>query len=167
LDHFFFGTLMDREVLELVIGRPIEDAAIRPAHLDGYRLLRAADDPYPALVPAPGARVSGIVVSGLDAAAVARLEWFEGTEYRSRPVEVTFADGTRATALIQSPTETLDVGEADWTLDDWAREEKPLLLALTRAHMALMGRVDIEEAIRRWDALREDLEAKARAKNRE
>jgi len=166
LDYFFFGTLMDREVLELVIGRRIEDAAIRPAHLDGYRLLRAADDPYPALVPAPGSRVRGIVVSGLDAAAVARLEWFEGTEYRARPVEVAFADGARATALIQSPTEALDVGEADWTLAGWTREEKPLLLALTRAHMALMGRVGLEEAIRRWDALRETLVAKARKKGR-
>ncbi len=164
LDYFFFGTLMDREVLELVLGRRVEDSAIRRAHLDGYRLLRAADDPYPALVPAPGERVSGIVVSGLDDEAAARLEWFEGTEYQARPVEVALDDGGRVTALIQSPTEVLDIGDEEWTLEDWAREEKPLLLALTRAHMALMGKVGIDEAIRRWDALREKLLAERGAK---
>ncbi len=164
MDYFFFGTLMDREVLALVLGRPVDDADVEPATLDGFRLLRARDDPYPALVPAPDSQVEGIVVTGLDARDVARLEWFEGAEYHARPVTVTLAGGERRTALVQSPTEVLDVGNREWSLEDWKKTEKQLLMTLTRAHMSLMGKVDIDEAIRRWDAMREALLAKAGAR---
>ncbi len=50
MDYFFFGTMRDRDVLELVVGRPVTDADTEAAALPGYRLARAIDDSYPALV---------------------------------------------------------------------------------------------------------------------
>ncbi|MFQ5959012.1 MAG: gamma-glutamylcyclotransferase family protein [Alphaproteobacteria bacterium] len=155
--HFFFGTLKDRDVLALVIGRRIDDADVEGAVLAGYRLARVVDDPYPAPLPHDGARIEGILVRGLTPAEVERLAWFEGKEYAPDTVEVELPGGGTAEALIQAPTEVLEIVGEDWDVEAWRRDEKDLLMTLTRGHMALYGRASLDEAIRIWDETREKL----------
>ena len=159
MGYFFFGTLRDRDVLALVIGRRIDDADIKAAVLAGYRLARVADDPYPAPVADAAARSEGIVVHGLSPDEVARLAWFEGKEYAPRTVAVALAGGDTAEAQLQTPTTALEITDADWDFEAWRRDEKALLMTLTRGHMALYGRASLDEAIRAWDETREKLTA--------
>ncbi len=166
--HFFFGTLKDRDVLALVIGRPLDDADVAGAVLAGYRLVRVVDDPYPAPVPDAGAAIDGIVVHGLGRAEVERLAWFEGYEFAPHRVAVTpTGGGAPVEALIQAPTAALEIAGEDgdfeaWDFEAWRRDEKALLMTLTRGHMALHGRASLDEAVRIWDETREKLAAAPR-----
>ncbi len=159
---FFFGTLRDRDVLALVIGRDVPVADVETAEIDGFRLARVVDESYPALVPQAGGRVEGVLVSGLGVVEVERLVWFEGKEYAPKTVEVLLtASGARVEASMQAPTRHLEIGEDDWDFQSWQRREKDLLIALTRGHMALFGRTDLDAAIDAWDQAREELQAKS------
>ncbi|MEE8203939.1 MAG: hypothetical protein V3R74_09320, partial [Alphaproteobacteria bacterium] len=60
---------------------------------------------------------------------------------------------------LQTPTTALEITDADWDFEAWRRDEKALLMTLTRGHMALYGRASLDEAIRAWDETREKLTA--------
>src|SRR3546814_17121738 len=60
--YCFFGTLMDPDVLRLVLGRPVTRGALAPAPLHGYRRLRILRDSLPVLVADPPAAVQGLVL---------------------------------------------------------------------------------------------------------
>jgi gamma-glutamylcyclotransferase (GGCT)/AIG2-like uncharacterized protein YtfP len=82
---FVYGTLLFPEVLYAVSGESPDGAAAR---LAGYerRLVRGAA--YPAILPSPGGRVEGWLWRGLSAAALSRVDRFEGTIYRRQSVRV-------------------------------------------------------------------------------
>ena len=48
--YFFYGTLMDRDVLNIVSGLNLAPARLRPARLPGYRRVRVQDVQYPAVL---------------------------------------------------------------------------------------------------------------------
>ncbi len=160
MDYFFCGTMRDLDVLELVVGRRAADTDMEPAALPGYRLARAIDESYPAVLPHAGCRIDGVLVHRLSAAEVERILWFEGWEYASRSVEVVLRDGAHAPASIFVPTEVLEFVEDEWDFDHWRRTEKDLLMTLVRGHMKLFGRATQDEAIRVWDETRERRQSK-------
>ncbi len=150
MTYFFFGTLRDRDMLDLVVGRHVADGDVEPGTLPRVRLLRVADEAYPALVPHAESRVEGVRVTGLTVAEVERIAWFEGKEYALRTVDVVRADGGRATAQVHVASETLELVDEDWDFARWRRTEKDLVMTLAREHMALRGRVSLDEAMGIW-----------------
>ena len=58
---FFFGTLRDRELLAIVLGRPVSPGEMRPARAPGHAARRLAGQDYPHLVAEPGAMAEGVV----------------------------------------------------------------------------------------------------------
>jgi gamma-glutamylcyclotransferase (GGCT)/AIG2-like uncharacterized protein YtfP len=89
---FVYGTLMDEDRLVALTDRPVSR---RPATLEGFMRKTAAHG-YPTIVPRPGARVDGMLLEHLDAAALAALDAYEdlGRLYARRPAEVV-VDGRR------------------------------------------------------------------------
>lgn len=94
---FFYGTLMAPEVFYTVCYQSwpppagATDAHVfSPAVLSGYCRHRVRYADYPGIVAdeSTGATVRGIVVSGLTATHVARLDHFEGSEYDRVPLQV-------------------------------------------------------------------------------
>ena len=69
---FFFGSLMDADLLRLVLDREIEEIEHAAAEILGYERRRAKNESFPIIVPTPGGRVEGRLVTGLTAADVAR-----------------------------------------------------------------------------------------------
>lgn len=53
-----------------------------PATLSSWKRCQVAGQSYPAIVPAPAESVSGVLWIGLNQSAIARLDAFEGEEYR-------------------------------------------------------------------------------------
>lgn len=167
MTYFFFGTLRDLDVLEVVIGRSVSNGDVKAAEISGYRLVRVIDESYPALVGDADGRVEGVFVSGLKAMEIERLAWFEGKEYMPKAVEVRLTEsGEGMEASIQVPTQHLETTDDDWEFQSWKRNEKEHLISLTRAHMALFGNCSLDEAIDAWDASREELEAQSTATTR-
>lgn len=128
---FFFGTLMDRDVLTAVLGREVADGDVRPAVLDGWRRAGVAGRSYPMLVRHPAGRVEGLLVDGLDGDDRERLERYEGPEYRVAALTVR-ADGGDVPAGVFLCRPEVEAGRREWRLEDWRRRHKPSTLAAIR-----------------------------------
>src|SRR5215510_10196859 len=99
---FFYGTLLDPDVVALVLGRRLPPAAFMTASLPGHARRRIKGGSYPIVVRDPRGEVPGAVVGGLSARDVARLWAFEGPRYRIAPLKVK-VDGCLTTVSVFEP----------------------------------------------------------------
>jgi len=135
---FFFGTLLDGDVLALVLGRGVADGDMQAAEIDGFRRVRVQGRAYPMLLPHPGGRVAGRLISGLDAVDVARLRVYEGPEYQIAPILVrTGAAMVKAEMFVCPPALAAD--RREWSLEQWQLRHKRKVLPGLRQLMAGFG----------------------------
>lgn len=85
MNLFAYGTLMWPEVLESVIGRHLDGVR---ATLGGYQRRRIIGEHYPAIIPASGEVVDGILYENLTEADFLHLDLFEGEEYDRVTVQI-------------------------------------------------------------------------------
>jgi gamma-glutamylcyclotransferase (GGCT)/AIG2-like uncharacterized protein YtfP len=119
-------------VIKLVAGRRF---AAEPARLAGFRRSALAGVVSPAVLPAPGAMTDGIVYAGLDAAAVARIDRFEGELYERRALSVALASGAHCEAFVYvlRPEHFALATDADWDLEAFRERHLRDYLASCRA----------------------------------
>ena len=157
---FFFGTLMDRDILEAVIGRPAPAGPFPRALLPGYRRVKLRGESHPMILPAPEALLDGLIVDGLQPSDIDRIMFFESVDYDPKPVRVTPLAGGAAEG---EPAEAASIeahvffGSAEAAHDDepwdhgrWLAEDKLAELHEARLWMALYGAIDYAEADRLW-----------------
>jgi hypothetical protein len=135
MTYFFFGTLMDRDVLATVLDRPIAREEMASAWLHDHRRVRAAQASYPLLVPSPGVVVSGMVFRPRHAGDDVRIRHFEGEEYAARWLNVHLACGRRRAARVFFGVEALQPTEEPWDLAAWTRAHKAAFLEQCREWM--------------------------------
>jgi hypothetical protein len=124
LVFFFYGTLLDEEVLAAVIGRAVPPRCSEPAFLVGYRRVRMEGTRYPALVSGAGGRVDGLLVRGIAPTEAARLAAFEGPFYRLGGIRVTTARGRRVAASTFLPRGGQRQASGEWDPEAWRRHHK-------------------------------------------
>lgn len=90
MNVFVYGSLQFPKVWRTVVRGNYNGA---PALLQGHRRSALRDAEYPGAVPDPGARIAGWVWFDIDADDVARLDAFEGDEYRRDEVVVVVEAG--------------------------------------------------------------------------
>ena len=130
---FFFGTLMDEEVLTLVVGRRSSAQVRRPAVLSGYRRVKARGVSYPVIVNADNGSVDGLLVSGFDRTAAARLAAYEGAAYETAEVTVSTAGRShRALVFVPRPDGGLVPLDEDWLYEEWRRRHRATFVARLR-----------------------------------
>jgi hypothetical protein len=144
--YFFFGTLMDRDVLAAVLDRPVAGDELSRAWLHGYRRVRAAHTSYPILVPAPGMVVGGVVFQPRDARDDVRIRHFEDGEYAERRLVVHRAGGRRLVTRVFLALEVLQATDEAWDLAAWARGHKGAFLEQCREWMRDCPEYDSEPA---------------------
>ncbi len=148
--YFFFGTLMDHEVLGIVLGRDPTPLRIEPARLGGFRRLRVKGESYPTLEATAGGHVDGRLVWGLEATDIARIAFYEGEEYYQSHIEVRCADGATQVALTFA-TEPNMATAGDWDFEHWRSMDRPHIVAAAQAFMRHFGSVsDTSVSDRRW-----------------
>ena len=157
LPLFCFGSLMDRDVLALVLDRePLPPGIhMEPASISGFRKVRLPHETYPMLVPAAEGEAGGALIHGLSRQDLDRIVFFEGEEYELAPCVVRLGDGEVADALffdegIMPPPRT-----EQWDFDSWQREHKAYLLRQSKVYMAWFGRMSAAEADRFWQEYHE------------
>ncbi len=130
---FFFGTLLDEEVLTLVVGRKVPAADKRPASLPGFRRVRARGVTYPIIVSRENSSVAGLLVSGLADAEAKRLIEYEGANYDLVTLSVT-AGSRRHQARVFVPVGQggLTPLDEDWTFEEWTRLHRDGFVARLR-----------------------------------
>jgi hypothetical protein len=131
---FFFGTLMDIDVLSEVIGRKVPAELLKPAHLSGFRRVAVEGASYPIIVEDEDGVVEGVMMAGISPEERALLEAYEGKGYRVTDARVD-ARAQRREVLMFEPVEGAhSVKGKDWDLAHWQRHDK--------AHFL--------EGVRRW-----------------
>ncbi len=125
---FFYGTLLDPDVRAAVIGRPVPAEHLRAATLIGYVRRYRANASYPVLVPSEGARVDGLLVSGVRPPEVERLIAFEGDEYALIEIPVSPSHGTPLTAATFLSLPTVPATSEAWAFEPWRRRHKQAYL---------------------------------------
>lgn len=88
---FTYGSLMFAEVWQPLVGGRYRS---EPAVLPGYRRFAVPGVAYPGIVAAPGQEVAGLLYRDVAPDDLARLDLFEGAEYRREALPVTLADGS-------------------------------------------------------------------------
>ena len=156
LPYFFFGTLMDPDVLTVVLDRPAETVQRTAARLERFRRARVRGESYPVLEPSEDGIVHGLLVLRLTELETRRIAYYEGDEYRLVRLDVICGEGVQSALAFAEATSLATDGEWDFTR--WQREEKQALLEAARDFMARFGDAhDPETADARW------LEAKQQA----
>ncbi len=136
VEYFFYGTLMDGDVLARVVGQPVPPARMEAAVVEGYRRLYVTGAWYPMLVPAPGGRVEGRLVSGIDAAQAARIAHFESDAYELEALPVRAARRGPVRALTFMARPGVAASPEEWDLASWRRRHKRTYLRLVGVWMA-------------------------------
>ncbi|MDH3453017.1 MAG: gamma-glutamylcyclotransferase [Gammaproteobacteria bacterium] len=153
---FFFGSLMDRDVAELVLDRHIEPRLQQPGILHGYKRLLVAEESYPALAPRAGGKVTGVVVDEISDADLARMQFFESAEFAPVAREIELIGGEYVSAQTFIAREVLQYTDQPWDFGHWLRDDKTDYLALVRDWMAAYGKRETHQLEAAWSSARRE-----------
>ena len=135
---FFYGTLLDRDVTALVLGRRLPASSFAPALLPGWSRWRVQGGSYPISIPDRKGSVVGAVVGGLSARDVARLAAYEGAGYRISSLKVRLGGALTRVSVFEPIVSKLKPTARPWNLVLWQRQDKKTFVA--RLTKALSGR---------------------------
>ena len=115
-DLFFYGTLRHLPLREVVMGAPVTALNIQDAVLPDHVVLAVAEGPFPMIQSQPGGQARGLLLRGLTAEQIDRLDFYEGSfAYDLR--SVTLADGQTAEVYFPQPDQW--TGQDPWSLEAW------------------------------------------------
>jgi hypothetical protein len=150
---------MDRDLLEAVIDRTSDHLHLQHARLSDHVAETAQGYSFPTLVARRGANVDGVLARGLSNADVARISYFEDTEYSTVNLTVATAQ-TRVVAQVFVGNATLASSGEPWDFLHWQTHHKRLLVAVTRRVMREhYGITPFEDIDRQWHRIKAELEA--------
>ena len=109
LKLFFYGTLMDRQILRSVAGDDILGRFLGDAILKDYQAFYVLDEDYPVLQPKPGMEVRGHLYLVATKDELDRLMAYEGDEYVLGPIKTSLGD---AKAFL--PSSLVEVSDLPW-----------------------------------------------------
>lgn len=135
MSFFFFGTLMDRDVLEIVLDRPVGAGELMPARLRGHRRVRTATGSYPMLKPDPDGVVEGLLLMAPSGRDATRILHFEDEEYVEGRITVHAASDRKIEARAFFALASMGETEEPWEPDGWASRHKPDFLSACREWM--------------------------------
>lgn len=113
---FAYGTLICSDIMKDVSGLDVRG---EPAKLEDFRRGLVRGEVFPAILPAPGHCVQGVVYQPITKSAWSRLDDFEGDIYERQAVNVRLSDGrmlSAGTYVIVPPSAHL-LTNRKWDLD--------------------------------------------------
>ncbi len=158
---FFYGTLQYRPLLALVLGD--SRAVLRPAALADHAVSWADGQAFPLIHAQPGAQAQGLLVDGLSAQDVARLNFYEGGfAYTLHDRVVQVDGGDQATQVYFSDPGHWTPG-APWALLDWVDRWGAMTLHAAAEVMSYYGHLDAEQVAQRFTMIRMRADSRVRA----
>lgn len=159
---FFYGSLRDRQLAEIVLGRPLAPDDMVAASVQDHAAYRMADEAYPALLPAPGMVAEGVLLLAPRDADIARLAFYEEAEYGLADIDVLTAEGPRKARYFCVTQKTPTQPEA-WDYQRWQAEDRDVALHAADELMAYYGRLPEERIDEIWSAIMIRARQRARA----
>jgi hypothetical protein len=136
---FFFGTLMDLDVLTYLLERPIDVEDLHPAEFRGFRRMGVAGASYPMLVADEAAAIEGRLLRRATARDIARINHYESEEYRAELRHVVTEQGVETTAWLYLGLDHMVAAEEPWSLARWQAEHKLAFFAACDGWMSDFG----------------------------
>ncbi len=152
---FFYGTMRDPDVRQMVFGGRAEELTIRPALLVGFRPCSARGGDYPVLVRRTAARARGQLVEGLRYADLLRLFHFEGPHYRPSRQLAIDPSGRRLSAWVLLPDSPHQASARVWRLRQWQLYRKPRMMPRLRIWMREFDRFESNSVEITWPVRRQ------------
>ena len=156
LPLFCFGSLMDWDVLTVVLGCFPTELSMVPAQLPGHRVAKLPHESYPMLVADEDRQAPGQLLIGLTESQLDRVIFFEGEEYQLSPCVVTLDNGSQQNALFFSEGIMPTPEMGDWDFHQWRNAHKDHLLRQSAAYMAYYGKMSAQEADYYWQTYSEE-----------
>jgi len=118
---FCYGTLCVPEIMRRVVGGRVAEPVA--CSIMGYACYSLSGLEYPGIVPEKGERVTGVLYSGLSRAQLAKLDAYEGEQYRRQRVliDVGQALAVQAWTYILQPRYYHRRSEKGWSLEQFRR----------------------------------------------
>ncbi|MEM8791207.1 MAG: NUDIX domain-containing protein [Pseudomonadota bacterium] len=159
---FFYGSLRDHALLEIVLDRSIASDEIAAAQAANHLICRLAMEAYPILVPNDGSTAEGIALlspTGLD---IDRLIYFEEAEYGLIDITVETAGGPLE-ALYFRGTDKTPPTDLPWHYAQWQANDRSAALHAAREYMSHYGTLTIAEVDAHWPGIMTRAHQRARA----
>lgn len=135
MDFFFYGTLLDPDIQELVIGRRLRPHELESAVVHDHRRVFIRGAWYPVLVPAEGRSVTGRIARGITRREAQLIHYFEDEDYRLETLRVVSRRRGLVATHVYAPRDLSDASDTDWYLEEWRRRFKWQYLRRTRRWM--------------------------------
>ncbi|MDX5402986.1 MAG: gamma-glutamylcyclotransferase [Rhodobacterales bacterium] len=147
---FVYGTLRDVTLLETVVGRALPASGRQPARLADHAARWAEGQAFPLLIPAKGQEAEGLLLTGLDAQDMARLDFYEGGfGYHLQTVTVQ-TEGGSVPAQVWFPDEGLWQPGAAFDLAAWQARWGAINVAAAQEMMPFHGHRSAAEIARMY-----------------
>ena len=118
---FTYGSLMDADILHLVLGKNYQAFA---ALLRGYRRARMMGQSYPAVVPAQDHSVSGTLYDELEKHDFLKLDRFEGEMYKRVEVDISSCHVKSAFVYVLKEKYVAYLSNQEWSFEDFLKTDK-------------------------------------------
>ncbi|MCL6284253.1 NUDIX domain-containing protein [Ruegeria sp. 2012CJ41-6] len=152
---FFYGSLRHHALLEIVLDRPAGEIDLVPARLPDHAVFAVEGQPFPMILATPGQYAPGLLVRGLSADDLARIEFYEGGfDYALAVKQIACEDGTSAQAELFFPDPDRWQPGALWSLADWVSDWGRLSEYAAQEVMAFYGRRSAADMARSFPAIR-------------
>lgn len=160
---FFFGSLRDRELLEVVLDHKVGDADLLSGWARDHAAMALAGEEYPYLADVAGRRAEGVIVRNLSERDVERLIYFEEAEYGLSPITVDTSDGM-LDAVHFATTGKLAPEDRPWDFEVWKSKHRAVAIEEARELMAHIDITPIERIDDIWPGIKIRAVMRARAK---
>ena len=155
---FFFGTLRDPQLLEIVAGKPVETTE---AWISGFETRIVGTEGFPILVPATeDSIVKGVLVE-VGPEVLERISFYE-VGFELQTISVATEDGFTETQIFAPSHDTWEPREI-WSFENWKTSTAPLTRAAIEEFMRLFGSRSPEKADRFYDQMETRAASKLRA----
>lgn len=159
MNLFFYGTLRDEVLLDIVLGESAKSVRISPARLEGHGVFWAKDQSFPMITEADGV-LNGVLVEGLTQAHIERLNYYEGGfDYDLRDITVSAGDREVACQVYWPMDDSLVPGEP-WRLSDWKQSWGALSRLAAEEAMGYFGNWSADLLAQRFPMLRARAQSK-------
>lgn len=135
---FFYGTLRHIPLLEIVLGRALQESQVQEGVAEGYTVRAVKNADFPVIVFG-GRGAPGFIVSNLTDVEVARLNFYEGGfDYSLTPIDIKTSTGP-VTANVYFPNPDQLQAAGLWDFDDWQDKWSELTCLAAQEAMSYFG----------------------------
>ena len=142
MNIFIFGTLMDKALLEIVLGRKVE---LVSATLKDYGVFKVMDADYPVMIKSVGLVANGIILNELTKMDILRTDFYEHIfDYFLKPVQV-LSQEVLIDTQVYMPSKSIPRLEEPWSLKDWQEVSGERTHGFAKKVMTKFGVLSVDE----------------------